>query len=285
MMMGVLWNEEIRESLFWPGLVRGGGAGVGVISGPHPAVARPPPARPVWPPSAHRPGPVSPAAGLRLRASVESVACLRLRVSLVHVVQQRTHSHHISITGHEYRHYQLSISLQPSHITTSPDPQWWTVCYEQVKAEHISQSPCAWVPGNQGSDHTRTKTKVAITFTSSPHKHQTRSECWCPAPWPLPCPPWCPPGCPAPPPPPPSCPPSPPPYRSVARDNSTSQQQPGRLGCAASVLLWALSSPPQLSASGPALVRGGGHMSQPTHHTGSSAQSCTGFLISGKCFK
>ena len=232
MMMGVLWNEEIRESLFWPGWSRG--AGRGRVSSPRTQLLL----GPVWPPSPHRPGPVSPAAP----APGECRECCGLSPTPCQSCPRGAAEN--TLTSHQHHRSRVHQTLSAQHLPPVKLPaaartQWWTVCYEQVKAEHISQSPCAWVPGNQGSDHTRTKTKVAITFTSSAHKHQT-SECWCPAPWPLPCPPWCPPGCPAPPPPPPSCPPSPPPSRSVARGNSTSQQQPGRIGCAASVQLWAL---------------------------------------------
>ena len=278
MMGGSLVNEEIRESLFWshstlhthPGAGRGRVSSL--LSPPAPSCCSAPAAR------CGRPALTARAPCLR-RPGSESVACLRLRVSLVHVVQESTHYTHItvSITGHEYRQHHHSPF---SHIiTSSPDPQWWIVCYEQVKAkaEHISQSPCDWVPGNQGSDHTRTKTKVArLTFTQSADKHQTRSECWCPAPWPLPCPPWCPQGCPAwwPPPPPPSCPPSPPPYRSVA----------GVIAAVREARDAAQVCSSQLSSAQHPARAGGSHVPASPHIT-QAALSCTGFLISGKCFK
>ena len=120
MMGGSLVNEEIRESLFWSHstLTRGrGGGGCHLCSLPAPSCCSAPAAR------CGRPALTARAPCLR-RPGSESVACLRLRVSLVRVVQESTHYTDItvSITGHEYRQHHHSPF---SHIiTSSPDPQW-----------------------------------------------------------------------------------------------------------------------------------------------------------------
>ena len=166
MMMGgslVKWGNP-RE----PVLARADhpGAGRGRVSSARTQLLLP--ARPVWPLSARAPClRLWPGSGSGRVLRVRSVECghspVSGSVSVLSTWCGRAHHITVSITSHE-----SDTSAQSYHHQQPGPSQVWTVCYEQVKAEHISQ----WVPGNQGSDHTRTKTKLAITFAQLARKPQ-----------------------------------------------------------------------------------------------------------------
>ena len=257
---GVLWSEEIRESLFWPGLVTR--AGRGRVSSARTQLLLARPARPLWPLGARAPclRGRAPAPGGCWECGVwpHSVSG---SVSVLSTWCGRAHHITVSITGHESDISRLP-PAQSYHHQQPGASQVCTVCYEQVKAEHISQ----WVPGNQGSDHTRTKTKLAITFAQLARKPQNvdaQHRGLSPA------------------------------HRDVPRGVECGQlprhlhrahhhlHHPGQ--CQGDDGSSQRHKCELSSAQHPARARGGSLHVPATQ--AAPAQSCTGFLISGKCFK
>ena len=270
MMMGgslVKWGNP-RE----PVLARAGhrGRGGGGCHLPAPSCCLPaPPARS----GRSVPGPRVSAAGLRLRAGVESVATL-LSPAPCQSCPRGAGEHITSLLASQVTSQTSAVSLQPSHIiTSSPDPHKCTQFDMNKWKQNTLVSEC----------------RVTRVVTTPEPKQNSQS----PLPsWPAslrmlmpntvasPLPTVMSPGV--------SSVVSSPATSIVPTITSTIQVSIGGMMAAVSSRLGMRHKCAALllSASGPALEWGGGVTTCPSQLTQAApAQSCTGFLISGKCFK